>query len=114
MITRIDQGSRMSQAVIHGDTVYLAGQVGTPGESITTQTGEVLAKVEDLLTRSGSGKHLMLRATLWLADMTDYDQMNIVWDAWVAGIDPPARATCGVGPAAPIYKIEIVVTAGRE
>ena len=51
MIIRIDQGSRMSQAVIQGDTVYLAGQVGTPGESITTQTEVVLAKIEDLLTR---------------------------------------------------------------
>ena len=56
----------------------------------------------------------MLRATLWLADMADYDEMNIVWDTWVAGIDPPARPTCGVGPAAPIYKIEIVVMAARE
>ena len=114
MITRIDQGSRMCQAVIHGDTVYLAGQVGTPGETITAQTSEVLAKIEDLLARSGSGKHLLLKATIWLADMADFDEMNIVWDAWVADIIPPARATCGVGPAAPTYKVEIVVTAARE
>jgi enamine deaminase RidA (YjgF/YER057c/UK114 family) len=114
MVTRIDQGSRMSQAVIHGDTVYLAGQVGTPGESITAQTNEVLAKIEDLLARSGSGKHLLLRVTIWLADMADFDGMNSVWDAWVADIELPARATCGVGPATPTYKVEIVATAARE
>lgn len=114
MITRIDQGARMSQAVIHGGTVYLSGQVGTPGESVTVQTKEVLAKIESLLARSGSRKHLLLRATIWLADMTDFDEMNSVWDAWVADIDPPARATCGIGPAAPVYKVEIVITAARE
>ncbi len=114
MITRIDQGSRMSQAVIHGDTVYLAGQVGTPGESVAAQTSEVLARIEGLLARSGSGKHLLLRATIWLADMADFDEMNSVWDAWVADIGPPARATCGIGPATPTHKVEIVVTAARE
>ena len=113
-ITRIDQGSRMSQAVIHGETVYLAGQVGTPGESVSAQTKEVLAKIEDLLARSGSGKHLLLKATIWLADMADFDEMNVVWDAWVADTDPPARATCGVGSATPTYKVEIVVIAARE
>ena len=68
-ITRIDLGARMSKAVIHGDTVYLAGQVGAPGDPIETQTRDVLASIDDLLTRSDGGKHLMLRTTIWLADM---------------------------------------------
>ncbi|HKY81774.1 MAG TPA: Rid family hydrolase, partial [Sphingobium sp.] len=55
-ITRIDQGPRMSEAVIHGDTIYLAGQVGTAGESITKQTQEVLAEIDALLERTGSSK----------------------------------------------------------
>ncbi len=43
-ITRIATGQRMSQAVIHGQTIYLAGQVGTPGTSVTAQTQEILEK----------------------------------------------------------------------
>ncbi len=114
MITRLDQGPRMSQAVIHGGTVYLAGQVGTPGQCVAAQTREVLAKVDDLLVRSGSGRHLLLKVEIWLADMADFAAMNGVWDAWVADIGRPARATCGVGPATPPYKVEIVVVAARR
>ena len=44
-IRRIEPGPRMSQAVIHGDTVWLAGQVGTPGESVTAQTGAVYSYI---------------------------------------------------------------------
>ena len=102
-ITRLDPGPRMSQAVVHGGTVYLAGQVGTPGMPVADQTREVLAKIEDLLARAGSGKDRILRATIWLADMADFDALNAVWDAWVVEAGPPARATCGVGPAAPAY-----------
>lgn len=110
----ISTPSRSDARPIHGETVYLAGQVGTPGESVSAQTKEVLAKIEDLLARSGSGKHLMLKATIWLADMTDFDEMNVVWDAWVADTDPPARAICGIRSATPTYKIEIVIIAARE
>ncbi|MGO4831778.1 RidA family protein, partial [Rhizobiaceae sp. 2RAB30] len=45
-IRRIEAGPRMSQAVIHGNTVYLAGQVGAPGKSVTEQTTEILATIE--------------------------------------------------------------------
>ncbi len=110
-ITRIDRGQRMSQSVVHAGLVYLSGQVGTPGASVAAQTREVLAQVEDLLARSGSSKRHMLMATIWLADMGDFDEMNTIWDAWVADIAAPARATCGVGPATRAYKVEIIVTA---
>lgn len=60
-ITRIDQGPRLSEAVIHGDTIYLAGQVGTPGESVAAQTREALAEIEALLARTGSGKTICFR-----------------------------------------------------
>ena len=46
MITRIQPDSRMSQAVIHGQTIYLAGQVGEPGEDVAAQTQTALAEVE--------------------------------------------------------------------
>lgn len=112
-ITRINAGARMSQAVIHGDTVYLAGQVGAPGESVTEQTKEVLAKIEDLLAQAGSSKSQILSATIWMADMADFAEMNAVWDAWVDGKDAPARATGEAKLATPDYKVEIIIVAAR-
>ena len=100
-ITRIDQGSRMSQAVIHGDTIYLAGQVGTPGTSVTEQTREVLSKVESLLERVGSSKNHLLSATIWLADMVDFADMNAVWDDGITDFPAPAPATGEAKQATP-------------
>ena len=112
-IQRIDAGSRMSQAVIHGDTVYLAGQVGAPGEGVTAQTEAVLASIESLLARAGSDKSRILSATIWLADMADFAEMNAVWDRWIDGKDPPARATGEARLATPDYRVEIIVVAAR-
>lgn len=112
-ITRIDAGPRMSQAVVHGDTVYLAGQVGAPGESVTAQTKAVVAQIEDLLACTGSDKSKILSATIWLADMADFAEMNTVWDAWIDGKDAPARATGEAKLATPEYKVEIIITAAR-
>ena len=112
-ITRFDQGPRMSQAVIHGDTIYLAGQVGAPGESVTAQTKAVLAEIEDILGQVGSDKNHLLHATIWLADMADFAEMNAVWDAWIAGSPAPARATGEAKLATPDYKVEIIVTAAK-
>ncbi|MBO9378639.1 RidA family protein [Sphingomonas histidinilytica] len=112
-IERIDQGPRMSQAVIHGDTVYLAGQVGAPGASVTEQTKAVLASVESLLERTGSSKNHLLSATIWLADMADFAEMNAVWDAWIAGFPAPARATGEAKLATPEHKVEIIIIAAK-
>ena len=112
-IQRIGSGPRMSQAVIHGDTVYLAGQVGAPGESVTAQTNAVLASVETLLAQAGSDKSKILTATIWLADMADFAEMNAVWDVWIDGKDAPARATGEAKLATPDYKVEVIVVAAR-
>jgi enamine deaminase RidA (YjgF/YER057c/UK114 family) len=112
-ITRIDQGPRMSEAVIHGDTIYLAGQVGEEGESVTAQTRTALAEIEALLAKAGSDKNHLLMATIWLADIADFEEMNTVWDAWIAGFPAPARATGEARLAAPGYKVEIIVIAAR-
>jgi len=113
MITRIDPGARMSEAVIHGDTVYLAGQVGEPGDDVGAQTRTVLAEIDALLARAGSDKSKILMATIWLADIDDFEAMNSVWDAWVDPANPPARATCEGRLATPDYKVEIIVVAAR-
>lgn len=113
-ITRLHSGPRMSQAVIHNDTVYLAGQVGEPGESVTAQTKTILSQIEALLAEVGSAKSKILSATIWLADMADFAEMNAVWDAWVGGQDAPARATGEAKLATPDYKVEIIVVAARD
>ena len=110
-IERIESSPRMSQAVIHGNTVYLAGQVGAPGKSVTEQTKAVLASIERLLAAAGSDKSKILSATIWLADMADFGEMNAVWDVWVGGKDAPARATGEAKLATPDYKVEIIVIA---
>jgi enamine deaminase RidA (YjgF/YER057c/UK114 family) len=112
-IERIESGPRMSQAVVHGDTVYLAGQVGAPGESVTVQTQQVLAQIERLLAATGSEKSKILSATIWMADMADFAEMNAVWDKWVDGKDAPARATGEAKLATPDYKVEIIIVAAR-
>ncbi|MBB3889864.1 enamine deaminase RidA (YjgF/YER057c/UK114 family) [Phenylobacterium haematophilum] len=112
-IERIESGPRMSQAVVHGDTVYLAGQVGAPGESVTVQTQQVLAQIEKLLAATGSDKSKILTATIWMADMADFAEMNAVWDKWIDGKDAPARATGEAKLATPDYKVEIIIVAAR-
>ena len=111
MITRIQPGARMSEAVIHGNTVYLAGQVGEPGDDITAQTKATLAEIEALLAQAGTDKSKILMATIWLADIADFEAMNAVWDAWVDPANPPARATSEARLATPDYLVEIIVVA---
>lgn len=110
-IRRIGAGPRMSQAVIHGNTVYLAGQVGTPGKSVADQTKDILATIEQLLKEAGSDKSKILQAIIWMADMKDFAEMNSVWDKWIDGKDAPARATGEAKLATPEYKVEIIITA---
>lgn len=110
-IRRIDANPRLSQAVIHGNTLYTAGQVGAPGKSVTEQTRAVLASVDRLLKEAGTDKSKVLQAVIWLADISDFEEMNDVWDAWVDGKNVPARATGEVKLSTPDYKVEIIVTA---
>ncbi|MDW6024137.1 RidA family protein [Mesorhizobium sp. BAC0120] len=110
-IRRIEAGPRMSQAVVHGNTVYLAGQVGTAGKSVAEQTKDILVAVERLLKEAGSDKSKILQAIIWLADMNDFAEMNSVWDKWIDGKDAPARATGEAKLATPEYKVEIIITA---
>jgi enamine deaminase RidA (YjgF/YER057c/UK114 family) len=110
-ITRIETGPRMSQAVIHNGTVYLAGQVGAPGKGVATQTRAVLAEIDRLLAAAGTDKTRMLTAQIWLADMGKFAKMNAVWDAWVPQGACPARWTGEAKLATKDYKVEIIVTA---
>ncbi len=113
-IKRIETGPRMSQAVVHNGTVYLAGQVGKPGASVTEQTTEALAQIDRLLAECGSDKTRILSAQIWLASMGDFAEMNAVWDGWAPQGHTPARATGESALATPDYKVEIIVVAAQN
>ena len=112
-IRRIGAGPRMSKAVVHGNTVYLAGQVAdvSKGKSVAEQTAEILALVDSLLKEAGSDKSKLVWTNIWLADIATFAEMNSVWDKWVIPGAGPARATVEAKLAGPEYKVEIAVVA---
>jgi enamine deaminase RidA (YjgF/YER057c/UK114 family) len=114
-IERHDTGPRMSKAVIHGETVYLAGIVAESpkGKSTAEQTSSILSQIDGFLARAGTNKAKLLSATIWISDMADFAEMNGVWDAWVSPGNTPARATVEAKLASPDYKVEIMVVAAR-
>ena len=112
-ISRIDVGPRMSQAVVHGNTAYLAGVVAqdAPGASIADQTRSILARIDDLLAQAGSDKSKLLTATIWITDMRYFAEMNEVWDSWIDPANPPCRACVEANLAATHFNVEIMVVA---
>ena len=114
-IQRIKPGPRMSGAVVHGNTVYLSGQVSqnAAGKSVTEQTRDILSIIDGLLAEAGTDKSRLLMANIWLTDIGTFNEMNAVWDAWLAPGCAPARATVEAKLASPQYKVEIAVVAAR-
>lgn len=112
-VTHIHPGPRLSEAVVHNGTVYLAGQLGE-GPTVTEQTADILAQIDALLAEVGSDKSRILQALIWLKSMDDFPAMNAVWEAWVAPGRTPARATGQVALAGPQYLVEIIVTAACD
>lgn len=113
-IQRFHVGKRLSDMVVHGDTIYLAGQIADDATlPAKGQTQEVLAMIDRLLGEAGSDKTKILTAQIFLADMADFGAMNEAWDAWVPAGHPPARATVEARMFDPAYKVEIVVVAAR-
>jgi enamine deaminase RidA (YjgF/YER057c/UK114 family) len=103
----------MSQAVVHGNLVFLAGQVAqnAPGASVAEQTKDILAGADKLFAEAGTDKTKLLSATIWLPDIATFNEMNAVWDAWVAPGCAPARATVEAKLAAPQFAVEIAFVA---
>jgi enamine deaminase RidA (YjgF/YER057c/UK114 family) len=114
-IQRIQPGPRMSKAVVHGNTIYLAGQVAdkTVGKSVGEQTTEILAIIDGLLKEAGSDKTKLLSVNIYLSDIGTFGEMNAVWDKWVPAGNTPARATIEAKLAAPAYTVEIQAIAAK-
>jgi enamine deaminase RidA (YjgF/YER057c/UK114 family) len=105
----------MSQVVVQGNTVYLAGVVAnkSAGESVAKQTQEILSIIDGHLAKAGSDKSKLLSANIYVTDMKNFAEMNAAWDAWVSPGNTPARATVEAKLAAPQYHVEIMVVAAK-
>ena len=113
MIERLETGRRMSKIVKHHGVAYLCGQVGD-GATVAEQTRDCLARIDALLDQAGSDREHILQATIWLADMADFSEMNAVWDAWVPDGHAPARACGEARLARDVLKVEIIIVAATK
>jgi enamine deaminase RidA (YjgF/YER057c/UK114 family) len=112
-LKRIGAGNRMSEAVIHGNMIYLSGYVAdkTVGKSVKEQTQDILAQIDATLKEAGTDKTKVVKANIWLTDIKTWAQMNEAWDAWVVPGQTPARATVESKLAGPGLDVEIMVEA---
>ncbi len=110
-ITRFDFDTRIHHGVVHNGTVYLTGQVAEPGQSAASQMREVLAKIDALLAKAGTDKTRVLHVQMWLDDVRDFDEVNVVWDQWMPKEYAPARSSGQGRMAKPGMLVELIVTA---
>jgi enamine deaminase RidA (YjgF/YER057c/UK114 family) len=113
-IERFHIGKRLSEVVVHSNTIYLAGQVADDKTAdMRGQTRQILDSIDRLLAEVGSDKTKILNTTIYVRDMKDFAAMNEVWDAWVPAGNCPARATVEARMAAPEYLVEIQIIAAK-
>ena len=112
-LTRIGVGPRLCEAVIHGDIIYLSGQIAdkAAGQSVAAQTADILEQIDGILAGAGTDKTKIIEATIWLADIAGFAEMNSVWDKWVPQGNTPARACVEAKLARPDLTVEIRVHA---
>ena len=112
MIDRYQKGLRMSQAVVHAGTVYIAGLVANNRKgSIEEQTLDVLEKIGALLKETGTDKSKLLAVNVFLPHITDFEAMNSVYDNWVDKDNPPVRACVEARLADPDLRVEMTAVA---
>ena len=113
-IKRFEGTGRMSRVVEYNETIYLCGQTAKlDGDTIELQTEGVLKKIDDLLNKYGSDKLHVLSVTIYLKDMSLFQGMNSVWDAWVVDGFEPARATVQAAMASKEILVELSVIAAK-
>ena len=113
------QGAPYSQAIAHGGLVFVSGQVGVdPGGNmveggIAEQTEQVMKNLSAILEAAGTSLENVVKATIFLADLGDFQAMNEVYARHI-GDEPPARATFQVAalPSGALVEIEVIAAAG--
>lgn len=106
-----------SQAISHGDTVYVSGQTGVdPGTGemveggVEAETRQALKNIEAILDAAGSSLEDVVKATVFVTDMDDFGTVNEVYEEFVT--EPyPARSAVEVNDLAMEFTVEIEVTA---
>ena len=112
MITRLAEEERLTGAVVHASTVYLAGQVADDTSlDAEGQTADILRQIDALLDQAGTSKRHLLSVQIFIADMADIAAMNRAWDAWLDRGNKPARATVQAELADPSWRLEITAVA---
>ena len=110
------QGAPYSQAIKANGLVFVSGQLGlAPGGSemvgpgIEEQTSQVLDNLEAILTEAGTGLDRLLKTTVFLANLDDFQAMNGVYAERVGAV-PPARSTVEVAalPSGALVEIEAI------
>jgi 2-iminobutanoate/2-iminopropanoate deaminase len=109
------QGAPYNQAIVAGGLVFVAGQLGLrPGDTavegdIGAQTEQALANLAAILEAAGSSMENLVKTSVFLADLDDFQGMNEVYAAKV-GDRPPARSTFQVArlPSGALVEIEAV------
>jgi 2-iminobutanoate/2-iminopropanoate deaminase len=113
------QGAPYSQAIRAGGLLFVSGQVALrPGSSepasdaIGAQTEQVFANLRAILEAAGSSLDRIVKTTVYLTDLGDFQAMNEVYKQHV-GETPPARATIEVSklPAGSRIEIEAIALA---
>ena len=113
-ITRHSPSAILSQAVEHGDTVYLAGIVANDlNKDVKGQTKEILDEIDRLLAKCGSNKSKVMQCHIWVADIRNRAPMNEIWTEWVDKNNLPARACVEAKLADPKALVEIMVIASK-
>lgn len=115
-----DEALPFSQAIVHGDTVYMSGQVGidpTTGDvvdgGIEAETRQTMENVSAILEAAGSSLDDVVKTTVYLNDVDQFEQFNGVYADYVS--DPkPARSTFEVGDLAIDIAVEIDVVAAVD
>ena len=106
------EGAPYNQAIIAGDLVFTAGQLGLrPGDTavegdIAQQTEQALANVEAILETAGSSMEKLVKTSVFLIDLDDFQAMNAVYATRV-GDSPPARSTFQVAKLPSGARVEI-------
>jgi 2-iminobutanoate/2-iminopropanoate deaminase len=110
------QGAPYSQAIKAGEYVFVSGQLGLrPGETapagdVAEQTEQVFRNLAAILEQAGSALDRLVKTTVFLTDLGDFQAMNEVY-AQHAGETPPARATVEVSALPSGAKVEIEAVA---
>jgi 2-iminobutanoate/2-iminopropanoate deaminase len=109
------QGAPYSQAIATGGFVFVSGQLGLrPGDTaisggISEQTEQVFANLKAILEEAGTGLDRLVKTTVFLQRLDDFQAMNDVYARHVGG-QPPARATVEVArlPSGALVEIEAI------